>query len=171
MDREIEERARGSGAGQDDRLDSTDDVRDADAQRVKEEVMPRSLPHPRLCPQCACFFSGFIPILPHVRAGEQAARQHPEHHAHHGAIEQLRRLCSGGAKQSPRMQRARALPPRPPHTSSPQDLETMSREMELWVRDAQVQQQRYDDERRKTDVELEPLLIKLQVCRHVSRSL
>jgi hypothetical protein len=47
----------------------------------------------------------------------------------------------------------------------------MSREMELWVRDAQVQQQRYDDERRKTDVELEPLLIKLQVCRHVSRSL
>ncbi len=46
-----------------------------------------------------------------------------------------------------------------------QDLETMSREMDLWVRDAQVQQQRYDDERRKTDVELEPLLIKLQVCR------
>ena len=40
----------------------------------------------------------------------------------------------------------------------------MSREMDLWVRDAQVQQQRYDDERRKTDVELEPLLIKLQVC-------
>jgi hypothetical protein len=39
----------------------------------------------------------------------------------------------------------------------------MSREMELWVRDAQVQQQRYDDERRKTDVELEPLMIKLQV--------
>jgi hypothetical protein len=36
--------------------------------------------------------------------------------------------------------------------------------MELWVRDAQVQQQRYDDERRKTEVELEPLLIKLQVC-------
>ena len=45
-----------------------------------------------------------------------------------------------------------------------QDLETMSREMDLWVRDAQVQQQRYDDERRKTEVELEPLLIKLQVC-------
>ncbi len=39
----------------------------------------------------------------------------------------------------------------------------MSREMDLWVRDAQVQQQRYDDERRKTDAELEPLLIKLQV--------
>ena len=39
----------------------------------------------------------------------------------------------------------------------------MSREMDMWVRDAQVQQQRYDDERRKTDVELEPLLIKLQV--------
>jgi hypothetical protein len=39
----------------------------------------------------------------------------------------------------------------------------MSREMELWVRDAQVQQQRYDDERRKNDVELEPLMIKLQV--------
>jgi len=45
-----------------------------------------------------------------------------------------------------------------------QDLETMSREMDLWMRDAQVQQQRYDDERRKTEVELEPLLIKLQVC-------
>ena len=42
----------------------------------------------------------------------------------------------------------------------------MSREMDLWVRDAQVQQQRYDDERRKTEIELEPLLIKLQVrCR------
>jgi hypothetical protein len=80
--------------------------------------MPRSLPPPRLCPQFACFFSGFISILPHVLAGEQAARQHPEHHAHHGAIEQLRRLCSGGAKQSPRMQRARALPPCSPHTSS-----------------------------------------------------
>ena len=39
----------------------------------------------------------------------------------------------------------------------------MSREMDLWMRDAQVQQQRYDDERRKTDVELEPLMIKLQV--------
>jgi hypothetical protein len=39
----------------------------------------------------------------------------------------------------------------------------MSREMDLWVRDAQVQQQRYDDERRKTEIELEPLLIKLQV--------
>jgi hypothetical protein len=50
-----------------------------------------------------------------------------------------------------------------------QDLETMSREMDLWVRDAQVQQQRYDDERRKTDVELEPLLIKLQVCK-ISRT-
>ena len=49
-----------------------------------------------------------------------------------------------------------------------QDLETMSREMDLWVRDAQVQQQRYDDERRKTDVELEPLMIKLQVV-HVLR--
>ena len=44
-----------------------------------------------------------------------------------------------------------------------QDLETMSREMDLWMRDAQVQQQRYDDERRKTEVELEPLMIKLQV--------
>ncbi len=44
-----------------------------------------------------------------------------------------------------------------------QDLETMSREMDTWVRDAQVQQQRYDEERRKTEVELEPLLIKLQV--------
>jgi hypothetical protein len=43
VDREIEERARGLGAGHDDRLDSTDDVRDADAQRVKEEVAPRSL--------------------------------------------------------------------------------------------------------------------------------
>lgn len=43
----------------------------------------------------------------------------------------------------------------------------MSREMDLWVRDAQVQQQRYDDERRKTDVELEPLMIKLQVVRVV----
>ncbi len=50
------------------------------------------------------------------------------------------------------------------HLTRHQDLETMSREMDLWVRDAQVQQQRYDDERRKTDVELEPLLIKLQVC-------
>ncbi len=48
-----------------------------------------------------------------------------------------------------------------------QDLETMSREMDLWVRDAQVQQQRYDDERRKTDVELEPLMIKLQVVHDV----
>ena len=34
---------------------------------------------------------------------------------------------------------------------------------QLAASDAQVQQQRYDDERRKTDVELEPLMIKLQV--------
>ena len=59
---------------------------------------------------------------------------------------------------------ARPRPALTPH----QDLETMSREMELWVRDAQVQQQRYDDERRKTEVELEPLLIKLQVCGRVT---
>ena len=38
VDREIEERARGLGAGQDDRLGSADGVRDADAQRVREEV-------------------------------------------------------------------------------------------------------------------------------------
>jgi hypothetical protein len=38
VDREIEERARGLGAGQDDRIDSADGVRDADAQRVREEV-------------------------------------------------------------------------------------------------------------------------------------
>jgi hypothetical protein len=50
-----------------------------------------------------------------------------------------------------------------PSLTREQDLETMSREMDLWVRDAQVQQQRYDDERRKTEMELEPLLIKLQV--------
>ena len=43
MDREIEERARGLGAGQDDRIDSADDMRGADAQRVKEEVSVRSM--------------------------------------------------------------------------------------------------------------------------------
>ncbi len=59
------------------------------------------------------------------------------------------------------MQRAYTLA----HSFS-QDLETMSREMDLWMRDAQAQQQRYDDERRKTDVELEPLLIKLQVVHY-----
>jgi hypothetical protein len=43
VDREIEERARGLGAGQDDRMDSADDMRGADAQRVKEEVSMRSM--------------------------------------------------------------------------------------------------------------------------------
>ena len=38
VDREIEERARGFGAAQDDRIDSADGVRDADAHRVKEEA-------------------------------------------------------------------------------------------------------------------------------------
>lgn len=38
VDREIEERARGLGAGHDDPMDSAEGVRDADAQRVKEEV-------------------------------------------------------------------------------------------------------------------------------------